>query len=748
MHPSSLAVRALSATPLRSVLPPVRAHFTAPVRAHLTAFVHPLAATLPGLGSVTGDIGQSIVTAITNWIVVGESSAVAGLFTAGMNAITTGTLPVVTQTAYTAAQGASVRSWFAGPWHGMENLAILIGLIIFFVGLIANVVRGNTSAMAKQVAGGVVATVALFAGVPLYIAQSVIDVINVASHYIVTISGSSIPTVTSATVQNITGTWTLGPLFTVIGLFLAAIALIGVVIEMAIREALIFLVILFFPLGIAGLFYQGTWGWLKRMWEIFLSIAVSQLILAVVLVASIASFESFIGGGSLTDFFEWLAFLYIGAFSLPMALRLVPMAMEHGAAHALGGHLRQSVSGAIRGGHAGGQQHAKMADAAAATGSSGPSFGKASTSGFAAGGMAGAAVAGAKVVRARMGAQAASASGNGATPAAPPNGKGGATKGASGVDPKRAAATDRATAGGAAASGAASAAGCAATAGASTVADAAKNGAAHVAGEMDGQSAAAAGTSGTEGGEAAAVPNSPAAASAGAPVGDAPPPTDDGGYDDSDRFDDDPRAASAAPMGAGSPGAPSGMSSPTRRSAATSAEDSASDASDTAAAAGAAAADRRGAGVASPAAPAGGGAKGAANGAGGTGRRGSSAAGAPAGPGASSQGRPTSLPPSGAAPAPPTTAPDGAAPPAPPARSPGPGGASSATRPSSAPAGGASAGGSTSSGTSTPTTYTSPGNAEPTAGASSEQAPGSSPRTRPLHDPRTSGRGTTPPEEH
>jgi hypothetical protein len=101
--------------------------------------------------------------------------------------------------------------------------------------------------------------------------------------------------------------------------------------ELAVRSALLALAVVFLPLALAGLLWPTTAGWLKRMGEVVGAIAVSKLVIVVTLALAAGALGSKLAvptpGADVSDLVLGTAFLILATLGLPMALRLVPLAV-------------------------------------------------------------------------------------------------------------------------------------------------------------------------------------------------------------------------------------------------------------------------------------------------------------------------------------------------------------------------------------------------------------------------------------
>jgi hypothetical protein len=124
-------------------------------------------------------------------------------------------------------------------------------------------------------------------------------------------------------------------------LVVAVVGLLAFVIwvELAVRAALVYLLVAFVPVALAGLFWSATARWARRLAETLAAVVLAQLVITVVMVLAAAALGSPGGGspnatgaagaGTAVDRLAvGLALLLLGSLALPMTLRVVPPVLE------------------------------------------------------------------------------------------------------------------------------------------------------------------------------------------------------------------------------------------------------------------------------------------------------------------------------------------------------------------------------------------------------------------------------------
>ena len=128
-----------------------------------------------------------------------------------------------------------------------------------------------------------------------------------------------------------------------LGALLAAVLALVVWIELVLREAAIYVAVVFLPLALAGLTWRSTAHWARRLAEWLVAIILSKLAIAVAFaVAGSMLGEARSGSGGLSTVIAGCAVLLIAACTPWVLLQLIPFAEQ-----AAGGLHRNHVRGAV-----------------------------------------------------------------------------------------------------------------------------------------------------------------------------------------------------------------------------------------------------------------------------------------------------------------------------------------------------------------------------------------------------------------
>ena len=142
-------------------------------------------------------------------------------------------------------------------------------------------------------------------------------------------------------------------LLQVIVMFFMLLATLAVFIELQVRTLVIWLMVAIVPLGAAGLFWSGTEKWMKRLAETLVAAILTPFPITVILSVGV---KLGMDTNSLSKIIISLVALGLAAFSLPMMMKLVPIA-ELAAVSGMGSQLTARLRG-----------HAVTTGRAAATG--------------------------------------------------------------------------------------------------------------------------------------------------------------------------------------------------------------------------------------------------------------------------------------------------------------------------------------------------------------------------------------------
>lgn len=252
-----------------------------------------------------------------------------------------------------------LSGWFAGPWHAMASVSVLLALPLLLVGVAHEVLRGNPMGALQRgllmpllVGVGLVAAPALLAGL-----LSIVDVMCTGLVQL-GIGGPAGFGHALANMQHLLGAAAgdhasfyglPGPVTFLLLLVVGVLAFV-IWIELALRTALVYLLAVAIPLAAAGLFWRNTVSWTRRTVDLLLAVALSKVVITAVMVLAAAAIGSTptSASGAVDSLATGIALLMLGTFALPMTMRLVPHVSEAAFAAGAGALATQKLRGGAR----------------------------------------------------------------------------------------------------------------------------------------------------------------------------------------------------------------------------------------------------------------------------------------------------------------------------------------------------------------------------------------------------------------
>jgi hypothetical protein len=334
-------------------------------------------------GAVASSLGDAAVRAVTSWVIDG-----AVWFLDQVALVVTATTQVDTTAAF-----------FTAHYAVMAGIAAAVALPLLLASIVSAVVHGDPARFGRAVAMTFAAGLGTFAAVTVTgLLLAVTDDLSarisagMGADLRTSLHGvGTVLTIVGSVAESGTnsGTGAAVPLFAgFLAAVLIVIAAVGVWIELVLREVAIYAALLFFPLALAGLVWNATGRWARRLAEIIVSLILAKLVIVALLSLGMAGLAS----GGFSDVVAGAAMLLLALFSPWVVLRLVAVA-ESVAWSGVDG-MRKRVTSTV--GHR--SQQGSDAIRSALSSSGGGSSGGGLTvagAGSAAGGAAGGAAAGA-----------------------------------------------------------------------------------------------------------------------------------------------------------------------------------------------------------------------------------------------------------------------------------------------------------------------------------------------------------------
>lgn len=245
-----------------------------------------------------------------------------------------------------ATTRVDLGDWFAGPWRAMLAVGAALALPMLLVGVAGEVLAGRP---ARALRRGVVlpillGPVLLAARAALGLALAAVDGLCAA---VVTV-GIGGPDGYARALERMRGLLGVGQLDGLAGTgtqpTLLVVAVVGVLafvvwVELAVRAALVYLLVAFVPVALAGLFWSATARWARRLAETLAAVVLAQLVITVVMVLAAAALGGSDGaapngvgaagvGAAVDRLAVGLGLLLLGSLALPMTLRMLPPVLE------------------------------------------------------------------------------------------------------------------------------------------------------------------------------------------------------------------------------------------------------------------------------------------------------------------------------------------------------------------------------------------------------------------------------------
>ena len=237
-------------------------------------------------------------------------------------------------------------AWFSKRYSAMRQLAISLSLIFLLISIAQAALRRDLEGLIRACLVSLpVAMLLTFAAVTLVeVGLALTDELTATA-----LRGSGtdvregVADLGGALKPGGTGAGALPGLVLLLGALLTAVLALVVWIELVLREAAIYVAVVFLPIALAGLTWRNTAHWARRLAEWLVAIILSKLAIAVAFaVAGSMLGEGRSGSGGLSTVIAGCAVLLIAACTPWVLLQLIPFAEQ-----AAGGLHRSQVRGAV-----------------------------------------------------------------------------------------------------------------------------------------------------------------------------------------------------------------------------------------------------------------------------------------------------------------------------------------------------------------------------------------------------------------
>jgi hypothetical protein len=293
--------------------------------------------TIPGIPGV-GDLAAAVASALGRLVSGAVHSFAAWAFAQLSDALL-------------ATTSVPLGHSFDAPWRAMLTVSAMLAVPILLAGVAHEVLQGRPGQAVRR---GIAYPLAI--GPVLLASRSVIgllvSVVQTACSVLVQV-GIGGPGGFAEGIDRMRSTLGVatGPADpTGAGVSAAVVLVAGILafviwIELAVRAALVLLLAAFVPLALAGMFWQATASWTRRLLECLAAVLLAPLVITMVMVLATATLTSSSDGlgDGINRIAIALALLFLGTFGLPMTFRLVPHVVEAAAVTGAGAMVTRSA---------------------------------------------------------------------------------------------------------------------------------------------------------------------------------------------------------------------------------------------------------------------------------------------------------------------------------------------------------------------------------------------------------------------
>ncbi len=275
------------------------------------------------IGGLVGDLGEKAIRAFTQFVVDG-----AVWFLGRVADVATGSTKVAVTT-----------DWFSTHYRDMAAVAAVFALTFLLLSCIGVAVHRDPRRLARSVT--LLAVAGVGTGMVLVITTMLLTISDALSAYVAQhLTGDLKRSLSGAATGLASLTVTTGqpavPLFaTLLAALFAALAAVVIWLELLLRAVAIYATVLFFPIGLAGLVWEGSRRWARHLAEILVALIFSKFVIVAIL--SLAASGLAGGGEGYAGVLAGSAMLTVAAFSPFVLMRVIGVLEVAGAAAALEG---------------------------------------------------------------------------------------------------------------------------------------------------------------------------------------------------------------------------------------------------------------------------------------------------------------------------------------------------------------------------------------------------------------------------
>lgn len=301
-----------------------------------TGFLAPVCQAAGGVGSgLLGSGAGAVLNALSGWVVEGAAWLLGQVGAA-----------ISSSTAIDLGAG-----WFTSHYRTMVGLAAVVVLPLLLLSVVQAVYRQSATVLVR-VAVVQLPLALVLAAAAVELVQLALSATDALSSTISAGAGGEIQQALSEVATTLATQATGGPapaFVVLLGALTVAFGAFMLWVELLVREAAVYVAVLFLPLALASLVWPAISHWCRRLVDTLVALVLAKFVIVAVLSLAVGAlaadtgtgFASVLGGGAL---------LLLAAFTPFTLLRLVP-AIEAGAVHQLEGarqRVRQAFGSAPR----------------------------------------------------------------------------------------------------------------------------------------------------------------------------------------------------------------------------------------------------------------------------------------------------------------------------------------------------------------------------------------------------------------
>jgi hypothetical protein len=218
--------------------------------------------------------------------------------------------------------------WFASHYRTMVALAAVMVLPLLLLSILGAVVTQDLSRLLRTVFG-FLPLAGIFAGAAVALVSVALTVTDGMTSWVSQGAGADASAFLSnaaGALGTIRGTASNGSLFAVfLGAVVMAVGAVVVWLELLVRQAAVYIAVLFLPVAIAGVVWPATAHWCKRLVHILVAVVLSKFVIAAILSLAASGLAASGDQGGFGAVLSGGALLTLAALAPLALLRLVPV---------------------------------------------------------------------------------------------------------------------------------------------------------------------------------------------------------------------------------------------------------------------------------------------------------------------------------------------------------------------------------------------------------------------------------------